>query len=79
MEGIWIRKHHALDLEKALISMAKIFSTNSCNMLGLKSTGVIEQDKQADLTIGSISGEPGDYVFKVEHTLVNGNIVYSAY
>ena len=77
MEGIWIRKHHALDLEKALISMAKIFSTNSCNMLGLKSTGVIEQDKQADLTIGSISGEQGDYNFKVEHTIVNGRIVFS--
>jgi len=79
MEGIWIRKHPASDLEKALVSMAKIFSTNSCNMLGLKSTGVIEQNKFADLTIGSISGKQGDYNFKVEHTIVNGNIVYSAY
>jgi len=76
MEGIWIRKHPALDLEKALVSLAKIFSTNSCNMLGLKHTGVIEQDKQADLTIGSILGEQGDYIFKVEKTIVNGNIVY---
>ncbi|MFH1905743.1 MAG: amidohydrolase family protein [bacterium] len=77
MEGIWIRKHPALDLEKALVSMAKIFSTNSCNMLGLDSRGVIEKNKQADLTIGSISGEQGDYDFKVEHTLVNGRIVFS--
>jgi N-acetylglucosamine-6-phosphate deacetylase len=78
MEGIWIRRHPALDLEKALISMAKIFSTNSCNMLGLDSKGIIEKNKRADLTIGSISGEQGDYDFKAEHTLVNGNIVYSA-
>ena len=77
MEGIWIKKHHALDLEKSLISMAKIFSTNSCNMLGLDSRGVIEQDKQADLTIGAISGKQGDYNFKVEHTIVNGRIVFS--
>ena len=56
--------------------MAKIFSQNSCNMLGLDSKGVIEKNKQADLTIGSISGEQGDYDFKVEKTIVNGNIVY---
>ena len=77
MEGIWIRRHPALDLEKALVSMAKIFSTNSCNMLGLDSRGVIEKNKQADLTIGSISGEQGDYNFKAEHTLVKGRIVFS--
>jgi len=77
MEGIWIRRHPALDLEKALVSMAKIFSANSCNMLGLDSKGVIEKNKQADLTIGSILGEQGDYIFKVEHTLVNGRIVFS--
>ncbi|MDO9464151.1 MAG: amidohydrolase family protein [bacterium] len=77
MEGIWIRRHPALDLERALVSMAKIFSTNNCNMLGLDSRGVIEKNKQADLTIGSISGEQGDYIFKVEHTLVNGRIVFS--
>ena len=78
MEGIWIRRHPALDLEKALVSMAKIFSTNSCNMLGLDSRGVIEKNKQADLTIGSISGKQGDYIFRAEHTLVNGRIVFSA-
>lgn len=77
MEGIWIRKHYALDFEKALISLAKIFSTNSCNMLGLDSRGAIEENKQADLTIGSVLGEQGDYTFKVEHTIVNGRIVFS--
>ncbi|MCK5656140.1 MAG: amidohydrolase family protein [Candidatus Aureabacteria bacterium] len=77
IKGIWIRKHCALDFDEALVSMAKIFATNSCNMLGLKSTGVIEQDKSADLTIGSISEEQGGYNFKVEHTIVNGRLVFS--
>ena len=80
MQGIWNRLHNALQLEQALVTVAKILSTNPCTLTGLdkKGYGSIVDKAKADLCILDIAGSPGSYKVTVDLTIVDGNIVYSA-
>ena len=78
MTGIWNKKHPALDFKKALVAVAKFYSTNPCKITGLadKGLGRIENNANADITILNITGSPGNYNVNVEYTFVDGNVVY---
>ncbi|MGB2809852.1 MAG: amidohydrolase family protein [Sedimentisphaerales bacterium] len=79
MEGIWNRQHNALEFEQALVTVAKILSTNPCVLTGLdnKGYGSIADGAKADLCVLEVIGSPGNFKVAVESTIVNGNIVYS--
>ena len=79
MEGIWNRQHNPLEFEQALVTVAKILSTNPCVLTGLdnKGCGSIADGAKADLCVLEVIGSPGDFKVTVESTIVNGNIVYS--
>jgi N-acetylglucosamine-6-phosphate deacetylase len=80
MQGIWNRRHQALPLDQALVTTAKILSTNPCklNQLDKEGYGSIINGAKADLCVLDIEGTQGDYKVTVERTIVNGNTVYSA-
>jgi N-acetylglucosamine-6-phosphate deacetylase len=80
MQGIWNRLHNALEFEQALVSVAKILSTNPCILTGLdkKGYGSIADGAKADLCVLDITGSQGSYNVEVESTIVDGRIVYSA-
>jgi len=80
MQGIWNRRHEAMELEKALVATSKIFSTNACKLTGLEKEGYgsVADGARADLCVLDITGSPGDYKVTVESTIINGNTVYSA-
>ena len=80
MQGIWNRLHSALQLEQALVAVAKILSTNPCALTGLdkEGCGSIADGAKADLCVLDIIGSPGNFKVTVESTIVDGNIVYSA-
>ena len=80
MQGIWNRWHEAVELEKALVAVAKIFATNPCKLTGLQKQGrgYISHGAIADLCILDITGSPGSYAVTIESTIIDGNIVYSA-
>ncbi len=79
MQGIWNRRHNALEFEQALVTVAKILSTNPCALIGLgnKGCGSIADGAKADLCVLDIIGSAGNFKVTVESTIVNGNIVYS--
>ncbi len=78
MEGIWNRRHNPLEFEQALVTVAKILSTNPCILTGLnkKGYGCIADGAQADICVLDINGSPGDFRVVVESTIVDGKIVY---
>ncbi len=80
MEGIWNRRHNPLKFEQALVTVAKILSTNPCILTGLdkKGYGRIADGAQADVGVLDITGSPGDFRVIVESTIVDGKIVYGA-
>ncbi len=80
MQGIWNRRHKALELEEALVATAKIFSTNACKLTGLETEGCgsVVDGAKADLCVLDVTGSPGNYKVTVESTIVDGNTVYSA-
>jgi N-acetylglucosamine-6-phosphate deacetylase len=79
MEGIWNRKHEAMDFEKAICAVAGFYSTNPCKVTGLAKAGcgTIAEGTKADLCVLDITGSQGKYKVQVEATIVDGNIVYS--
>jgi len=79
MQGIWNRLHDVLQLEQALVTAAKILSTNPCVLTRLdgKGYGSIIEGAKADLCVLDIVGPPGNYKVTVESTIVDGNTVYS--
>ena len=79
MQGIWNRLHNALSFEQALVTAAKILSTNPCILTGLdeKGYGSIIEAAKADLCVLDIVGPPGNYKVTAESTIVDGNTVYS--
>jgi N-acetylglucosamine-6-phosphate deacetylase len=79
MQGLWNRLHEALQLDQALVTAAKIFSTNPCMLTRLdkKGCGEISNGAKADLCVLDIDGLPGDYKVTIEQTIVDGNTVYS--
>jgi len=80
MQGIWNRRHEAMELEKALVATSKIFSTNACKLTGLEKEGCgsVVDGAKADLCVLDITGSPGNYKVTVESTIVDGDTVYSA-
>lgn len=80
MQGIWNRWHEAMELEKALVATAKIFSTNACRLTGLEKQGCgsVVDGAKADLCVLDITGSPGNYKVTVESTIINGDTAYSA-
>ncbi len=80
MQGIWNRRHEALQLDQALVTAAKILSTNPCVLTRMdkEGCGSIVDGARADLCVLDIAGLPGDYKVTVEMTVVDGNTVYSA-
>jgi N-acetylglucosamine-6-phosphate deacetylase len=80
MQGIWNRRHEAMELEKALVATSKIFSTNACKLTGLEKEGCgsVVDGAKADLCVFDITGSPGNYRVTVESTIINGNTAYSA-
>ena len=79
MEGIWNRRHPALGFEEALAATARIYSSNPCELTGLKNEGFgqLTDSAKADITVLDISGSQGNYKVQVEATIVDGNVVYS--
>jgi len=79
MQGIWNRRHEAIQLDRALVTVAKILSTNPCILTRLdkKGFGSIVNGAKADLCVLDIDGLPGDYKVTIEQTIVDGNVVYS--
>jgi len=80
MQGIWNRLHDALEFEQAVVTVAKILSTNPCLLTGLDKEGYgsIAEGAKADLCVLDITGSPGSYNVVVESTIVDGRIVYCA-
>lgn len=80
MQGIWNRRHEAMELDDALMAAARMFSTNPCELTGLAKEGYgsIVNGAKADLCILDIAGSPGNYRVTVSSTIINGDPVYSA-
>ncbi|MHC4596442.1 MAG: hypothetical protein ACYS9C_15245 [Planctomycetota bacterium] len=80
MQGIWNRRHEAMELEKALVATARIFSTNPCKLTGLETEGYgsVVDGAKADLCVLDITGSPGNYKVTVASTVINGDTAYSA-
>jgi len=80
MQGIWNRRHEALQLDQALVTAAKILSTNPCvlTQMDKEGCGSIVDGAKADLCVLDVSGLPGNYKVTVERTIVEGDTVYSA-
>jgi N-acetylglucosamine-6-phosphate deacetylase len=80
IQGIWNRRHETLQLDQALVTAAKILSTNPCVLAQLdkKGYGSIVDGAKADLCVLDIAGLPGNYKVTLEMTIVDGNTVYSA-
>ncbi|MCP4261142.1 MAG: hypothetical protein GY774_27095 [Planctomycetes bacterium] len=80
MQGIWNRLHSGFDLDQALITTAKILSTNPCvlTQMDKKGCGSIVDGAKADLCVLDIAGASGDYKVTLEQTIVDGNTVYSS-
>jgi len=79
MEGIWNRRHPALGFDEALATVARFYSSNPCELTGLKNKGFgrLIDGAKADITVLDITGSQGSYKVQVEATIVDGNIVYS--
>lgn len=79
MQGIWNRMHEALQLDQALVTAAKILSTNPCvlTQLDKEGCGSIVDGAKADLCVLDVAGLPGNYKVTLEMTIVDGNAAYS--
>lgn len=88
MLGIWHQHHPALSLEDALIQATWMCSRNPAKALNImrpeyqyyrqnwsQYTGSLDIGKSADIVIGSLDGEPGNYRLTVENVIVKGKIV----
>jgi len=77
MTGVWNRSHEALPLDDALAAASRMSSTNPARLLGLldhpqNPTGSLEPGKCADIVLGRLDGQPGDYRFTVKQLFVRG-------
>ncbi|MBW7988566.1 MAG: hypothetical protein FVQ84_00870 [Planctomycetes bacterium] len=79
MQGIWNPRHDALKLDQALVTAAKILSTNPCvlTQMDKEGCGSIVDGAKADLCVLDIAGQPGEYKVTIERTIVDGDTVYS--
>ena len=88
MPGIWHQHHSAMSLRDALIEASWMCSRNPAKALNMmrpeyqhhqqnlsQYTGSLDIGKSADIVIGSLDGEPGNYRLTVENVLFKGKIV----
>ncbi len=77
MEGIWHKKHPAIDFEKALCITSTCCSTNIARMIRKNNgddlnTGELKNGKYADIVVGEITGNQGSYKLKIDSVYVRG-------
>jgi len=80
MQGIWNRRHEPMQLDQALVTAAKILSTNPCVLTqrDKEGYGSIVDGAKADLCVLDVAGLPGDYKVTLERTIIDGDTVYSS-
>jgi len=81
IEGAWTKMHHKLSLDQAVPVAAKCCATNIANMLKWHGgddleAGEITNGKWADLVIGKITGQPGNFKLIVDQVYVRGQKVF---
>jgi len=83
MSGVWYRRRAGLPLDRALVRVAKCCATQPASLLGLHrrrngvpGTGALLPGRAADVVLVRLTGRPGRYRVKVEHTFVNGRMVF---
>jgi len=77
LPGVWYERHPALSFDEAVLSAARICSTNIAAMLrdrgGLElESGALRGGWWADFVVGNIGGGPGEYRLDVEDVFVRG-------
>ncbi|MBN1351484.1 amidohydrolase family protein [candidate division KSB1 bacterium] len=88
MAGIWHPYHSALPLHEALIQATWMCSRNPAKALHImrpeyqhigqdlsQFTGSLDVGKSADIVIGALNGEPGNYALEIDNVIFKGNIV----
>ena len=85
VEGIWHPRQPGLDLDRALVRVARMCSRNAARLIDADHSkgrnapaggvGKIEEGRCADIVLAGISGEQGDYKLDVKHTFVEGRMV----
>ena len=82
MSGIWYRRRKAVELDRALVRVAKCCATQPARVLGLHKrrnstpgTGTLQTGKCADIVLVALEGKPGEYRLNVKHTFVAGRKV----
>jgi N-acetylglucosamine-6-phosphate deacetylase len=80
MPGVWNRTHEALSLGDALSATSRMCSANAAKMIGLfddpeRGTGSLDPGKRADIVLGQLDGQPGDYRFDVQALWVGGRSI----
>ncbi len=83
MDGVWNRRHQAMNRDDAILRAARCSSTNISDMLnrGMSEnieTGEIGDGKWADIIIADIAGEQGDYKLNVKDVYVRGKKILDA-
>ncbi len=74
--GFWIRQHSALNLEQAILIASHCCSKNIADMIETRTnedirTGIIANEKLADIIIADIAGQPGNYKLKIKQTFTH--------
>ncbi len=73
LPGVWNKRHKPLDLETAVVRASRMASGNQAKLLRIhRDTGSIEVGKKADIVLGALEGQQGNYAFKTRSTFVGG-------
>ncbi len=77
IEGVWTRLHKAVNPEDAILTAAKLLSSNPAKLLGLDhETGSVEKGKTADLIVTEIQYDTRHSV-RIDKVISSGNVIYS--
>ncbi len=72
MEGIYHRRHEAMDLLPALRQASRLCSGNPARLLGEEGRGGLEPGARADAVLVEVQGRPGEYRVRVEEVWLGG-------
>jgi len=80
-DGVWQKRHEALDFDQAVLAASKCCSKNIVDMLAKRGgdrldTGELVDGKWADLIVADVTGTSGDYNLKVKQVYVRGRRVW---
>jgi len=79
MEGVWVRRHEALELDAALVAAARMTSTNPARLTGLDrklGLGSIADGCAADLILARLRGRAGACRLEVQRTWLAGQEIF---